>query len=133
MDGRWPMKAEHGRGVTSPAPDWETLEGGISGEVVACTRTSLPRTWKTGRARTTEPTSSGWPSSRRSTTPMASSASTSRFRVAIQPCEDQKENCPDATVDGGDRYRSESLKVLLDRDSSRLGQGEECQEALHHS
>jgi FAD/FMN-containing dehydrogenase len=28
------MKTEPGRGATSPAPDWETLEGGISGEVV---------------------------------------------------------------------------------------------------
>jgi hypothetical protein len=61
---------------------------------------------------------------------MASSASTSQSLVAIQPREDRKENCPDATIDGGNRYRSERLKLLLNADSSRLGQGKEREKAL---
>jgi hypothetical protein len=66
---------------------------------------------------------------------MASSASTSRSlaRVAIYLREDQKENRPYAAIGGGNRFPSKRLKTLLNHDSSRLGQGEKCQEALHRS
>ena len=66
---------------------------------------------------------------------MASSASTSRSRawMAIQLHKDQKENRPHATIDGGNRFLSKRLKTLLNHDVSRLGQGEERQEALHRS